>query len=437
MKTRNFNLRKGFRIIAAIMAMMSITATATYASSIYEEEEQLPDTSKFVLLQGTVEDEDSGDPLAFATVAIEGSNIATVSNSSGNFSLKVPKEKSDEKIRISFIGYEKKYVPVSAFRNGRNTIQLKMITVPLVEVSVFPSDPNMLIRAVLNRRDENYLAEPAKMTAFYRETIKKGWSYVSLSEAVVDVYKFSYDNPREDRVKLHIGRKSTDYEKLDTLAFKLQGGPYTATMLDIMKDPYLLFDNDMIEYYSFKISNITRIEDRTIYVLSFEQKPSVKIPLFYGKLYVDTENLAVTRAVFNMNTEDRDEVARMFIRKKPLGARVYPTEASYIVNYRQNEDGKWYFGYSRGQASFKVKWRRKLFNTNYHTTLEMAVTDWDITEEDPFRGSDRLKINAIMEDEVSGFSDPDFWGDYNVIEPEEPIESVIKKIQRRLSREEI
>ncbi|PWE00823.1 carboxypeptidase-like regulatory domain-containing protein [Marinilabilia rubra] len=434
MKTNKLNLRTMVLSMVAIFAMLT-TASPAFAISPEEEEQQI-DTLNYVLLRGSVEDQDNGDPLAFATVAIEGSNIATVSNSKGNFSLKVPKDMTNEKIRISFIGYEKQYVPVSAFRNGRHTVELKMITVPLVEVSVFPSDPNLLIRAVLNRRDENYLTEPTKMTAFYRETIKKGWSYVSLSEAVVEVYKHSYENPREDRVKLEIGRKSTDYDKLDTLAFKLQGGPYTATMLDIMKDPYLLFDHEMIDYYNFKISNITRIEDRTIYILSFEQKPNVRIPLFYGKLYIDTQNLAVTRAIFNMNTEDRDEVARMFIRKKPFGARVFPTEASYIVNYRQNEDGKWYFGYSRGQASFRVKWRRKLFNTNYHTTLEMAVTDWDVTEDKPFRGSDRLKINAIMEDEVSGFSDPDFWGDYNVIEPEQPIESIIKKINRTLSKVE-
>lgn len=434
MKTNKLNLRKRLFTMVAIFAML-MTASSASAVSPDEEDQQI-DTLNYTLLRGTVEDKDNGEPLAFATIAIEGSNIATVSNSSGDFSLKVPKKIIDEKIRISFIGYEKKYVPVSAFRHGRHTVELKMITVPLVEVSVFPSDPNLLIRAVLNRRNENYLTDPTKMTAFYRETIKKGWSYVSLSEAVVEVYKYSYDSPREDRVKLEIGRKSTDYDKLDTLAFKLQGGPYTATMLDLMKDPYLLFDHEMIEYYNFKISNITRIEDRTIYVLSFEQKPNVKMPLFYGKLYIDTQNLAVTRAIFNMNTEDKDEVARMFIRKKPFGARVFPTEASYIVNYRQNDDGKWYFGYSRGQVSFRVKWRRKLFNTNYHTTLEMAVTDWEVTDEKPFRGSDRLKINAIMEDEVSGFSDPDFWGDYNVIEPEQPIESVIKKINRKLSKME-
>lgn len=435
MKTTSLTSSNGLQIMFMLIAALTMSAPIALAGSP-DESDQFKDTTNYVLLRGTVQDHESGDPLAFATVAIEGSNVATVSNSSGNFSLKVPKSQVNEKIRVSFIGYEKKYVPVADFREGRNTVSLKMITVPLVEVSVFPSDPNLLIRAVMNRRDENYLSEPTKMTAFYRETIKKGWSYVSLSEAIVEVYKFPYDNSREDRVKLHLGRKSTDYDKLDTMAFKLQGGPYTATMLDIMKDPYLLFDNDMIEHYNFKISNITRIDDRTIYVLSFEQKSNVRIPLFFGKLYVDTRNLAVTRAIFNVNTEDREEVARMFIRKKPLGARVYPTEASYIVNYRQNDDGKWYFGYSRGQVSFRVNWRRKLFNSNYHTTLEMAVTDWEVTDEKPFRGSDRLKINAILEEEVSGFSDPDFWGDYNVIEPEQPIESAIRKIQRRLERME-
>jgi hypothetical protein len=39
-----------------------------------------------------------------------------------------------------------------------------------------------------------------------------------------------------------------------------------------------------------------------------------------------------------------------------------------------------------------------------------------------------------LEDEAIGFSDPDFWGEYNIIEPEKSIESAIKKIQRQLRR---
>jgi len=433
MKTRNHLIRKSWQLLFVVL-VMNLQFMPASAALDDNESAQQQDTLNYVLLKGAVEDAENGDELAFATIAIEGSNIATVSNSSGNFSIKVPKTQLNEKLRITYIGYEKKYVPISEFRNKRKTVKMNMVTVPLVEVSVFPTDPNLLMKALLNRRDENYIQDPTKMTAFYRETIKKGWSYVSLSEAVIEVYKHGYDSPREDRVKILTGRKSTNYEKIDTMALKLQGGPYTATMLDIMKDPYLLFDNEMIDYYNFKISNTTRIDDRTIYVLSFEQKSHVQTPLFYGQLYVDTQNLAVIRAIFNMNMENRDEVARMFIKKKPWGARVFPTEASYMVNYRQNDDGKWYYGYSRGEVSFRVKWKRKLFNTNYHTTLEMAVTDWEVTDEKPFRGSDRLKMNAIMEEEVMGFYDPNFWGDYNVIEPEQPIESAIQKIQRRLYR---
>jgi hypothetical protein len=64
----------------------------------------------------------------------------------------------------------------------------------------------------------------------------------------------------------------------------------------------------------------------------------------------------------------------------------------------------------------------------------MAVTDWQKTDEKPFRSSDRMKMNVIMSDAVSGFSDPEFWGKYNVIEPEKSIDQAIRKIQRKLKR---
>jgi hypothetical protein len=38
-------------------------------------------------------------------------------------------------------------------------------------------------------------------------------------------------------------------------------------------------------------------------------------------------------------------------------------------------------------------------------------------------------------EEVSGFADPEFWGEYNVIEPEKPIEQAIRKIQRKMGKD--
>ena len=50
------------------------------------------------------------------------------------------------------------------------------------------------------------------------------------------------------------------------------------------------------------------------------------------------------------------------------------------------------------------------------------------------RSRDRIKTSIILSDEAIGFADPDFWGEYNIIEPEKSIESAIRKIQRQLRR---
>ncbi len=426
MKERN----KILRIIRPSKILYVIFSLIFVSGVLAIENDLEPGVTQF---KGSIIDVDTKSQMVFATLAIEGTNIATVCNTEGEFIIKIPNDYLDKDLVISYIGYEKKVIPIKQLKAEGNVIGLKMTAVPLVEVSVFPTDPNLLIRVIMNRRDENYMDIPVKGTAFYRETIKRGWSYISLTEAVVDIFKYPYNRSRSDQVRLKIGRKSTDYGRLDTLAFKLQGGPFAALSLDIMKDPYTIFNQEDIEYYNFEMVNITRINDRLLYILNFKQKPNVDLPLFYGTLYVDTETLAITNVDFNMNIENRDEASRMFIRKKPIGANVWPTEAFYQVNYREH-DGKWYFGHARAQVSFRVNWRKKLFNRNFHTTMEIAITDWEETDERSFKASDRLRMNVIMEDAVEGFADDDFWGDYNVIEPEQPIENAIKKIQKGLPR---
>lgn len=67
----------------------------------------------------------------------------------------------------------------------------------------------------------------------------------------------------------------------------------------------------------------------------------------------------------------------------------------------------------------------------------MAVTDWEKAgTEKPASRKERLRSNVIVSDEASGFSDPDFWGEFNVIEPEKSIETAIKKIQKQLEKKD-
>ncbi len=388
--------------------------------------------SDYVAFSGKIVDVKNGDVLPFATLSVEGSNITTVSNSEGEFSLKIPKEFQDKTLTVSYIGYKNRILKISELKQENSRITLEPMIVSLPEINVISTDAENLVLSVLENRYKNYPEEELLMTAFYRETIKKNRSYVSLSEAIVDILKQPYSSFRQDQAELYKSRKQSDYKKMDTLVFKLMGGPYNSLYMDVMKNPDYLFTESILDNYEFSFDRTTYIDHQPIYIVNFKQRPFVNIPLYYGKLYIDAESLALRSAIFHLDLTDKEKSASMLIRKKPLNAKVFLTNASYRMDYIE-KDGKWYYNYSRIELDFKIDWKRKLFNSNYYMVVEMAVTNWEkATEEKKLKN--KLRPTVIIADEASGFSDPEFWGNYNVIEPEKPIESAIKKIQKQLEK---
>lgn len=389
----------------------------------------------FDLYLGKILDGDSKKPLVFANISLENTNISTVSNAEGDFSLKVPKDIVGGNVVVSFLGYHSTIIPLNQLKENNNIIGLQTSVIELSEVSLeVPKNAEALVRETLRRRGDNYFDDPTIMTAFYRETIKKRRKNVSLSEAVVNIYKSPYNTDRRDAVELYKSRKSTDYSRLDTLVLKLQGGPFNTLFVDVIKYPQYIFTEETFRDYNFSFENSTRINNRLIYVVNFKQKQFVTTPLYQGKLYIDSENKILTSAIYSLNITDKEEAARLFVRKKPARAKVWPTDIAYRVDYRE-KNGRWYYGYSNVLLEFKINWDDKLFNSIYSMTCEMAVTDWEknISGDMP-KIKNRLKTSVILGDEAMGFSDPDFWGEYNIIEPEKSIESAIKKIQRQLKR---
>ena len=79
------------------------------------------------------------------------------------------------------------------------------------------------------------------------------------------------------------------------------------------------------------------------------------------------------------------------------------------MNY-QEKDSKWYYSYGSVNLTFKVNKKRKLFNSVYSISSEMAITDWELTSSSENKDllKDRLRPSIIISDEVSGFSDPIF-----------------------------
>lgn len=417
--------------VAVTLMLLMISSTDIFASgSNYKDKKS---TQDYITIKGKVVDIETNTPLVFAGVSIKESNIATVTNLDGEFLLKVPPTENAI-IEFSFLGYKNKTMAISDLRtNGqKNVIALEAAAIPIKEIVVKPLDTEYILEQTIRRVSTNYPNVPNEMTGFYRETIKKNRTYVSIGEAVVDIFKAPYANDlRFDAVKIFKGRKNAEIDKVDTVLFRLQGGPVTALELDLVKNPEAILTAESMKQYEFTLSSMIAIDDRTNYVIDFIQKPGTENPLFTGRLYIDMETYAIAQIEFGVNLTDKKAAADMFIRKKPLGMSVTPEITSYLVRYKEAE-GKWYFAYSRAEVRFKVDWKKKLFNTYYTTMSELAVTDR--TEEDviKFAARERMKVSDLFTEEVKAFADPEFWGSYNVIEPDQSIESAIRKLNRKL-----
>jgi len=416
------SLLNGIFLMALLLMIPSVKA---------QEQEE----GNFKEYKGVVVDAKTKKVLEFATISVSNSNISTISNTDGVFLLKVPTDLVNEKLIISYLGYANQSIPLSNFTKENLMINMEESSERLPDVSLVEADPVKVIRKVLENRRSNIYLDPLIVKAFYRESIKKRKTYASLSEAVIDIYKQPFASSERDYVKLDRARKSTDYRKIDTLVIKLQGGPYNNLSMDMIRNEELFFSADMFEIYKFSFDKMINMDNMNVYVIDFVQRPTMIEPFYKGKLYIDTQSFALVKSVFSLNLENLNKAKKFFVKKKPVNADVIPTDTKYIVDYRLS-DGKWHFSYSRIELNFKIDWDKKWFNSFYNIIIEMAVTDWAANDQNlSVKNRERMRRNVILTDEASGFSDPEFWGDNNVIEPDKTIENAIKKIQRNYKKE--
>jgi hypothetical protein len=397
------------------------------------------DPQDMITIKGKVIDNETRNPLVFATVAVMETNVAIVTNIDGEFTLKIGETITSKNLEITYLGYKNKIIPISDLKdNGaKNVIEMESAPIPIREIIVRPLDPTDIVKKSIQAFNKNYENVPNLMTAFYRETIRKNRTYVSIGEAVVEIFKAPYNSDtRFDGVRIYKGRKSSDVQKMDTLLFKLQGGPVNALQLDIVKNPETVLTLDAMDNYDYSISGVIEIDNKPHYIIDFVQKPSVELPLFMGSLYINMETYGITEAEFGFNLKDKEAASSIFIKKKPLGVKVTPEVATYRTKYRE-QDGKLHFEYSRAEVKFKVNWKKKLFNTFYTTMSEIAVTDRTDQEVIKFAGKEKVRYSDVFTDKVSAFADPEYWGDYNVIEPDQSIESAIRRLSRRLKFSDI
>lgn len=376
------------------------------------------------IVSGTVTDAATGKPVMGASVTAD--DVSVVTNADGFFTLK--SESAPASVAVSHVGYRMRRQPVT----GRQlTVRLEPTVIQLHEVLVMADNPRELLRAAIRKIPQNYSSEAELYHCFYRETAMKRQRYITVAEGVVDMYKSAYQRATSsDRVAIRKGRRLMSAKQSDTLGVKVLGGPVTAVQLDLVKNPDLLLNDDDLDYYDLAMETPTTIADRQQYVVSLSPRVKAEYPLYFGRLYIDRETLAFTRAELSLDMSDRQKATNMMLVKKPLSVRFRPKELSLLVDYRLGADGLTRISYIRTTFRFNCDWKRRLFATSFTACCELAVTSSTNRDVQPIRGRDSFDQRDAFFDKVDYFRDPAFWEDYNIIEPTESLDRAVQRLMK-------
>ena len=154
--------------------------------------------------------------------------------------------------------------------------------------------------------------------------------------------------------------------------------------------------------------------------------------LFYATLYIDQQSLAIARADLRLDMRHRLHATEAMLVHKPAGLHFTPLELTMNIYYR-TEGGVTHLNYVRNELRFKCDWHRRLFASPFTVVSEFVVTNIQ-PHARPIRGRDSFRQRDNLYDRVEYFSDPDFWGADNIIEPTEALNRAVERLRRSVER---
>lgn len=383
---------------------------------------------KYFFLSAKIIDDKKGNSIPYASVSILNKPIGTISNSEGDFLLKIHPDFIRDTLIISCMGFSQILIPAYKLLD-EDLIIMNTFSIRIKEVKVTAITPAQLLENIRKNLAVNYCGNTRLMTAFYRETVQQDGNYINISEAVIEVLKAPYSNNlRIDLVRLLKGRRSPDVSPFQWLNFKLQGGPFTITKLDVVKTMECFLDEKYESLFSYNISKVIWYNGNPVYVLSF--KPASEIAFdtfeegFTGDMYVHRESFAIVHIDFHLNKTGLKNAENVLVKKKPKGVKAKPTYVHYNINYQQFE-GKWHLANAQASIKFKVRSKRDKLNSEYHSVSELLITDINATELKKFARDESIKQRDIFVEMINEY-DQKFWENYNIIQPDEDLKNAFK-----------
>jgi len=382
-------------------------------------------SSDVLRISGIITNAESGDVIPYASVSVMNEPLGTISNKDGVYELKIPENYRKSTIVFSCMGFIQMSLDPDTIKGETADIQMQPFNVRIGEVIVSAVNPITVLDNFEDHISENYPDEIRLMTSFYREVLLQDKTYVNVSEAVIQILKSAYDQTsREDRIRFLKGRKSPDVQPFKWVDFKMQGGPFYMTKLDVVRTMDTFLDKEYRRFYKYELDYLIDYFERPTYVILFEPNGKIDFPCYEGRLFIDRETYALVHAEFSLSKDGMKYARKSLIRKKPKGFNVRPLDLDYRVTYRSNA-GRWSLSTAQTSVRFRVRSRNDKINSVFHSVSDLLVTNHERTALKRFDKDETFLPTDIFTEMIIDY-DKEFWGDFNIIQPDDDLRKALK-----------
>jgi hypothetical protein len=382
-------------------------------------------------ISGIITDDESMEFLPFATIALKNQGQGTITNTNGEFGLKITRDCLIDTLSVSYLGYIQREIPVQQVLGNNFTITMKKDFISIPEIIIRTQVPQEIIYKTTAAIQHNYGNSPALLTGFYREGVLKKQELQVYSEAILQIYKSAYSGTLlNDQIKVYKSRKIENTDLHDTLAIRLKAGLNTCLELDGIKNIFDFISSENMAEYIYRITDIVSSDDESAFVIDFEQREDVDHPLYRGQIYINTDDFAVLQADFELNPQYIHKMKNSFVSSSSRGFNTWPVTVKYSVSYRKVID-RYFLNHVRGDLVFSAKRKRKLFNSQFNVFFELAITGINTRNVSRFEREELAPVHSVFSKTITTY-DYSFWENQNFLKPEDNLLQALKNMKVKL-----
>jgi len=264
----------------------------------------------FINIKGQIVDQETKEPLAFATIHLINKNKGVVSNFLGEFDFTFEKSSQNDTLEASMLGYKTYKIGVNRIPNPSNlTITMQEDIVRLNEIVV--SDKELtakeIVEKVIENIPNNYPTTPYLLNGFTRAHKKECDKYVSLYEANFDLYGRGYNTKSKvgypEKIYLNEMRASDKVDQYMVQSLESNRNPFVA--LGHINDVLMKSFSLNISKEIYQLESYTELDDRLVYVIVTGNKDD---PMGHtNRMYIDVDDFALIKVDYEIDTPE-DEV---------------------------------------------------------------------------------------------------------------------------------